>query len=98
MKGMNDKREITALLTISASGNMLPSQVLFEGKTERCHTTLNFPENRDVWHTLNYWANEATVLHAIDTILKPYLKKAKAQLGLPESQKVLLILDVFRAH
>ena len=32
------------------------------------------------------------------TILTPYTDRVKDELGLPKSQKSLLILDVFRAH
>lgn len=32
----NDKRQITAVLSSNSSGDMLPLQIVMEGKTERC--------------------------------------------------------------
>ena len=36
IKGINDKRQINATLAISKSGESLPIQVIYEGKTARC--------------------------------------------------------------
>ena len=95
IKGVEDKREITALLAVTLSGVLLPPQLLYEGKTDRCHPHVNFPLNWDIFHTNNYWSNTTTVLQFIDKILNPYLQKKQEELGLPEHQKALLILDVF---
>ena len=38
------------------------------------------------------------MLRFIDKVLNPYLQKKREELELPECQKALLILDVFRAH
>ena len=38
------------------------------------------------------------MLRFIDKVLNPYLQRKREELGLPEQQKALLILDVFRAH
>jgi hypothetical protein len=35
--GSDDKRQITALLTITASGELLSPQLIYQGKTEQCH-------------------------------------------------------------
>ncbi|KAI8516240.1 hypothetical protein Bbelb_048210 [Branchiostoma belcheri] len=42
------KRQITALLTISLAGKLLPPQLLYQGKTEACHPKFPFPEEWDV--------------------------------------------------
>ena len=52
--GTEDKKEITALITVSATGVVLPPQLLYEGKTERCHLHFPFPAEWDVWHTPNH--------------------------------------------
>ena len=74
IKGIDDKREITALLAVTLSGALLPPQLLFEGKTDRCHTHVNFPADWDIFHSENHWSNTATVLRFIDKVLNPYLK------------------------
>jgi len=35
--GSDDKQQITALLTITASGELLSSQLIYQNKTEQCH-------------------------------------------------------------
>ena len=98
IKGLDDKREITALLTITLSGAMLPPQLLYGGKTERCHPDVDFPSDWDVWHTENHWSNESTVLRYIDKVINPYLESKRQELELPSNHRALLIMDVFRAH
>ena len=98
IKGLNDKREITALLTITLSGSILPPQLLYSGKTERCHPDCNFPSDWDIWHTENHWSNKSTILRYIENVLKPYLEKKRQELELPDTHKALLIMDVFQAH
>ena len=58
IKGLHDKCEITALLTVTHSGAMLPPQLLHGGKTEMCHSDIDFPSKWDIWHTKNHWLNE----------------------------------------
>ena len=37
---LDDKREITVLLSVSLDGQLLPPQVIYAGKTPRCHPSL----------------------------------------------------------
>ena len=59
---LNDKRQVTATLAGTLSGKLLPLQILYQGKTERCHPSQTFPDGFDIWHTPNHWANEETTL------------------------------------
>ena len=72
--GVDDKREITGVVAASMTGDLLPLQLLSTGVTDRCHPTFNFPDDWDVWHSSNHWANESTTLRYIDKVLKPYCK------------------------
>ena len=57
--GIGDKRQITITVAGTMSGQILPFQVLYEGKTERCHpSNSTFPEGFDVWHTPNQCADK----------------------------------------
>lgn len=56
------------------------------------------PEDWDIWHSPNHWADESTTLRYIDKILKAAVNTIKQELCLPEIQKCLLIWDVFCAH
>ena len=53
--GLGDMRQITATVGVSMTGEMLPMQILYAGKTERCHPVYSFPLNFDIWHTPNHW-------------------------------------------
>ena len=56
--GYQDKRQITATFAATLSGEFLPMQILYTGKTERCHPKHQFPASFDVYHTTNHWSNE----------------------------------------
>ena len=46
--GAGDKRQITVTVAGTLSGKILPFQILYEGKTERCHPRTQFPEGFDI--------------------------------------------------
>lgn len=92
--GADDKRQMTALLTICMTGQLLPPQLIYGGKTDACHPNYSFPENWHITHSENHWSNEATMLSYCDNILTAYLNETRKS----PSQKALVILDVFAAH
>ena len=47
-------------------------QILYEGKTNRCHPSLKFLEGWDVSHSLNHWSNEVTMTQYLQKILVPF--------------------------
>ena len=55
IKGVDDKRQITATFTVSASGVFLPIQLIYQGKTERCLPKFKFPKEFHVTYTKNHW-------------------------------------------
>lgn len=77
IKGLDDKREVTAFLSITPSGVYLPPQVLYKGTTERCHPVYTFPADWDIWHSASHWSNETTVPRFIDRIIVPYFDQKK---------------------
>ena len=95
--GINDKRQITLTLAGSMSGELLPLQLLYQGKTTRCHPQYSYPTEFDVWHTPNHWANEETTLRFITNIILPYVKAVRAKNNTPD-QGALVIFDVFKGH
>lgn len=97
--GLEDKRQITALLSCAMSGDLLPPQLLYQGKTTQCTpTTVQFPNDWDVHFSENHWSNEDTMCRFIDTILVPYINKMRDSLDLPLKQPALCVFDVFAAH
>ena len=65
--GMEDKRQITVLLTVTMAGQLLPRSV-------------EFPASWDVTSTANLWSNKDSMLQYIDTVLLPYVKNNRQNL------------------
>lgn len=80
------------------SGDVLPPQVIYKGKTDACHAKYNFPDDWDVTHTENHWANKDTSFRYLDKIIVPYVNKVRDEHDLPLRQKALIILDFFSAQ
>ena len=49
--GAGDKRLITAVFCGSLVGDFLPVQVIYAGKTARCHPRYKFPPDWDITHS-----------------------------------------------
>ena len=96
--GLGDKRQITATVAVSMSGEMLPIQILYAGKTERCHPSYSFPSGFDIWHTPNHWANTNTTIRFINTIIVPYVTSVRERMELPVEHPAIVMFDAFRGH
>lgn len=95
--GIDDKREMTVLVTTSLSGTLLPPQLLYAGKTDKCHPKVQFPSDWDVHHSENHWSNQETMLRYVEKIVLPYVSDYRNRTGRKE-QRALCIFDVFAAH
>ena len=69
--GVDDKRQITAVLAGSLSCDYLPPQLIYKGTTQRCLPTVQFPPGWHITHSHNHWANEKTVKDYLQKILVP---------------------------
>jgi hypothetical protein len=106
--GNEEKRAFTALLAVSAAGDELPPQCVYEGKTEQSTPSASAANRRDCddtgfsfvfsGKTGNHWSNQHTMRQWINEVLVPYLKSLRQQLGLDPSQKALLIIDIWSVH
>ena len=96
--GIDDKRQITAVLSVTMSGHFLPPQIIYKGTTRRSLPTVKFPAGWIVTFTENHWANELTTLQYIDEILLLYVKQKRKDLKLPDDQSCLVIFDRFKAQ
>ena len=96
--GIDDKRAITALLGGTASGHMLPPQLIYQGTTNKCHPNFRFPEEYNITHSDTHWSNTETMLEYVDKVLLPYKDRVTEELDLPVRQKALAVFDVFKAH
>ena len=95
--GLDDKRQITATFAAALDGTMLPMQLLYQGKTDRCHPKFTFPAGFHVSHTPNHWANEITVKAFYEKVIVSYVENIRSEKQIP-TQKALVIMDNFSAH
>ena len=80
------------------SGDFLPMQLIYKGKTSRCHPKINFPEGFNITQSENLWSNEEKCKELIRAVLIPYVKQKRNEMQLRKNQEWLLIADVFKGH
>ena len=80
------------------SGDFLPPQLVYQGKTNRCLPQYTFPSSWDITFTENHWCNEQTTYRYIVNILLPYLTQKKMELKMVPDQCALLIFDNFKGQ
>ena len=66
MIGIDDKRQMTAVFGASLSGDFLPPQLVYEGKTKRCLPNYTFPLTWNITYLANHWSNEETMKKYIE--------------------------------
>jgi hypothetical protein len=90
----NDKAQITATIAVTESGNLLPTQLIFEGKTERCHPRGKPPSNI-IWdHTDSHWQTPESYMRFIEQVLVPYKKEIISANNLNADQWAILKHDL----
>ncbi len=94
MTGVDDKRQITAVFCGTLTGDFLPVQLIYKGKTPRCHPKFKFPSGWHVTHSPKHWANEETMIQYIDHIVLPYLEAVRET----ENAPALVIMDNFKGQ
>ena len=95
--GKDDKCQITAIFGISMSGDFLPIQLVYQGKTTKCLPSFDFPPSWDITFSDNHWSNEQIVLSYFEKVIFPYLQKKK-ELQLEPDHPALLLFDNFKAQ
>ena len=98
IKGIDDKRQITATFTVSMTGKFLPIQFIDEGKTARCFPRFDFPADFSVTFSDNHWSNMEKSIELFEKVIFPYLEQTKASLKYPREQMSLIIMDTFKGQ
>ena len=80
---MNDKRQMTLVMCGSLSGNLLPFQLIYQGKTAASLPKVDFPKQWHVTATENHWSNEEKTKEYIQLIIIPYIEMKRRELDLP---------------
>ena len=79
-------------------GEILPFQLIYAGKTTRCHPTYQFPGNWQVTHSPKHWSNEKTMLQYIHNVIIPFVDQSRQGIGADEQQPALAIFDHFKGQ
>ena len=98
IKGVDDKCQITATFTVSASGVFLPVQLIYQGKTKRCLPKFKFPKEFHVTYTKNHWSNFEKWVELFKKAIFPYLQAKKKEFRYPEEQYSLIIMNTFKGQ
>ena len=80
--GVGQKRQVTAVVCGSLTGDYLPTQLIYQGKSNHCHPNFNFPEEWHITHSLKHWAMETTMIAYLNNIVVPYIEATRNLLKL----------------
>ena len=61
IKGIDDKRQITATFTVSMTGKFLPIRLMYKGKTPRCLPRFDFSADFNVTFSDNHWSRKSYI-------------------------------------
>ena len=93
--GQNDKCLITAIFCGSLQGDFLPVQLIYKGKTNRCHPQYEFPAGWHITHSPNHWSMEITMIQCIENIIEPYVCSVREMMYTATTPAVV-IMDNFK--
>jgi hypothetical protein len=99
--GADDKRQITACIASSLHGDLLPLQLIFQGKTNACHpdvTPAATAARVHITHSENHWSNQETMQQYVREVIVPYSEQRIAEHNLPADSHICLVLDVWSVH
>ena len=99
--GMDDKRQITAVVASSLDGQLLPLQLIFQGKTDASlppHTDASTLAGFHLTKSQNHWSNQETMQEWCGHILVTWRDKMIKEHNLPANAAVVLQLNVWAVH
>jgi hypothetical protein len=102
--GANDKRQITVSVSSSATGNVLPFQIVFTCSTTKCLPPLNVGRiacEEAGWHLTfseNHWSYVDTCKAFVEKILQPYRLEQIEHLKLDKGTKLIWLIDCWSVH
>lgn len=77
------------------TGDILPFQIIYKGKTARSHPKTNLPSDWHITHSANHWSNEDTTLQYLKEIIIPHVQRMRDDVG---DSAALLIQDNFKGQ
>ena len=98
IKEPDDKRQLKVTFVGSATGSSLPIQLIYRGKSKKCLPKFTFFSNFLVTFTPKHWSNLEKCEDLFKVIIFPYFSVKKKELGYPENQHSLIIMDTFKGQ
>ena len=98
IKGIDDKRQISATFVVFITGKFLPIQLIYKVKTKRFLPKFKFPSTFSLSYTENHRSNTGKSIEFFEQIIFPYLKMVKRENGYPEEQYAFIIMDSFKGQ
>ena len=74
--GLDDKHQLTLLLSCTMKGKLLPTQVIYAGKTPACLLKVDYLSDWFLTYTINHWSNKQK---HIDTVCQCHTHQSKAE-------------------
>lgn len=107
--GIDDKRAFTLVPSISASGDLLPFQAIFQGGTTQSCPAKTCPAYKEAMKlgfclepskTETYWSTLDTMKSLVKDIIAPYFETKKTELGIvdPTTQYSIWKIDCWSVH
>lgn len=96
--GKENKKQITVVFAGSMIVDLLPLQVMYQGKSTCCLPTYKFPNNWSVIYTPNRWSNEETIEEYIKVVIIPYFENKWQKLKLEADKRSLVLFDNFNGQ
>eukprot|EP00058_Branchiostoma_floridae_P002212 XP_002587700.1 hypothetical protein BRAFLDRAFT_94603 [Branchiostoma floridae] len=97
-QGVLSDNAISKIKAAARSVHTVEDLLLYQGKTDKCHASFNFPEEWDVYHTTSHWSNTDSMERYVETVVNPYMAAQRERLGLEEDHPGMAIFDVYKAH
>ena len=96
--GSTDKRMITATFSITLTGEFLPIQLIYGGKTTKSIPAVSFPSDFVISVNKKHYSNEKEALNMLENIIIPYVEQQRVSLNLAFDHPALIIMDVFKGQ
>ncbi|TFY76373.1 hypothetical protein EWM64_g7638 [Hericium alpestre] len=101
-----EKRAWTAMVGVTAAGNVLPMQIVMKGGSQHSlpsSNSLDYAESKELGllfrlNAKNYWSNISLLEEYLKKIVTPHFSMQKQRLGYPEDQECVVLLDCWSVH
>ena len=93
--GATDKRIITTTFAITLSGDFLPIQLIYGGKTEQSLPRFKFPDSFSLSVNKKHYSNTKGSIKFFNEIIIPYINGVRSSDNLLVDKYALVVMDVF---